>query len=203
MSPPQVDGLTKNDHFRQMIRRAHERGFRPEYVAFDSWYSSLENLKCLHQLGLKWLTRLKCNRLVNPDGQGNRHLHEVDLSEKGNRVHLKGYGWILGFKIAAPDGSIDYWATNDLEMTELRRIKIGDYASRIETYHRGLKQQCGVERCQVRSGRGQRNPIGLAIRAFLRLEVNAYRTGISWFAAKVGIVREAIRAYLACPLYGL
>lgn len=37
----------------------------------------------------------------------------------------------------------------------------------------------------------------------MRLEMNAYRTGISWFAAKVDTVREAIRSYLACPLYGL
>jgi hypothetical protein len=39
------DGLTKNDHFQNMLKTAHERGFEPELVAFDSWYSSLENLK--------------------------------------------------------------------------------------------------------------------------------------------------------------
>jgi hypothetical protein len=31
------DGLTKNDHFRQMLQIAYERGFRPECVCFDSW----------------------------------------------------------------------------------------------------------------------------------------------------------------------
>ena len=39
------DGLTKNDHFRNMLIVARERGFSPELVAFDSWYSSLDNLK--------------------------------------------------------------------------------------------------------------------------------------------------------------
>jgi hypothetical protein len=37
------DGLTKNDHFRAMLRRAKARGFCPELVAFDSWYAALAN----------------------------------------------------------------------------------------------------------------------------------------------------------------
>ena len=39
------DGLSKNDHFGQLLRAAHDRGFRPECVCFDGWYGSLENLK--------------------------------------------------------------------------------------------------------------------------------------------------------------
>jgi putative transposase len=33
------------------------------------------------------------------------------------------------------------------------------------------------------------------------LEVHRLRTGVSWFEAKTAIVREAVRAYLAQPLY--
>lgn len=39
------DGKTNNDHVRDMLRTAYERGFAPECVLFDAWYSSLENLK--------------------------------------------------------------------------------------------------------------------------------------------------------------
>ena len=39
------DGRTKNDHFRDLIGAARQRGFRPFAVLFDSRYSSLENLK--------------------------------------------------------------------------------------------------------------------------------------------------------------
>ncbi|MEP0850488.1 IS701 family transposase, partial [Funiculus sociatus GB1-A4] len=45
----------------------------------------------------------------------------------------------------------------------------------------------------------QRNHIGLAIRAFLRLEMHWFNTGISWYESKVSIVREAVRSYLAAP----
>ena len=43
------DGLTKNDHFQHMVQQAKERGFEPELVVFDSWYSGLPNLKLLRR----------------------------------------------------------------------------------------------------------------------------------------------------------
>ena len=49
----------------------------------------------------------------------------------------------------------------------------------------------------------QRNHIGLAVRAFLRFEVASLKTGLSWFEAKIRIIRDAIRAYLANPVYAL
>jgi len=35
------------------------------------------------------------------------------------------------------------------------------------------------------------------------LEVHKLRTGISWYQAKLSIIREAIRVYLAHPAYTL
>src|SRR5210317_2065564 len=55
-------GLSKNDHFRDMLQQAAEHGFEPELVAFDSWYSGLPNLKQLRNLKWHWLTQLKSNR---------------------------------------------------------------------------------------------------------------------------------------------
>lgn len=170
---------------------------------FDGWYSSLDNLKRIREYGWIWLTRLKCNRHVNPDNTSNRPLHEVVIAGTGTVVHLKGYGFVKVFKIVTRDGDIDYWATNDLQMGELQRLQFAEFGWAIEEYHRGLKQCCGAERAQVRSSRGQRNHVGLAIRAFLRLELSWFATGISWYEAKLTIVRDAIRAYLAAPRFVL
>jgi putative transposase len=197
------DGLTKNDHFREMLVQAHQRGFVPEAVIFDSWYASLPNLKQIRTFGWRWVTRLECNRQVNPDGQGNRRLDQVELSESGTHVHLKGYGFIQVFKIVATNSDIEYWATSDLEMTDLQRLRFAELGWMIETYHRGIKQFCGVERCQARSAAAQRNHIELALRAFLRLEYHCFVNGISWFEAKTSIIRNAVRAYLADPTYVL
>lgn len=192
-----VDGLTKNEHFRAMLKTAKERGFHPKFVGFDGWYSSLENLKTVRGFGWHWLTRLKSNRQVNPDGTGNRALHKCDISEDGTVVHLKGYGMIQVFRMVTPDGDTEYWATDVVTMTPQARERVAGQVWRIEEYHRGLKQFCGVERCQARSARAQRNHIGWAVRAFLRLEHHRIRTGTSWFESKMGIIRCALQLYLS------
>jgi len=197
------DGKTKNDHFTDMLRKAKERGIFPEYVLFDSWYSSLENLKLINGFGWRWFTRIKGNRLVNPEGKGNISLSKAGISEYGAKVYLKGYGFVKIFRIVAKDGSAEYWATNDFEVDELKRLQLSDFSWKIEEYHKGIKQFCGVERSYVRLAKAQRNHIGLAIRAFLRFEVVNLKTGISWFEAKFQIIRDAIKAYLANPLYAL
>jgi hypothetical protein len=60
-----ASSLTKNEVFRQILQRAAERGFQPECVAFDSWFSAIDNLKMVRQLGWRFLTRLKTHRLVS------------------------------------------------------------------------------------------------------------------------------------------
>ena len=195
------DGLNKNDHFQHLLFTANERGFTPRLVAFDSWYASLSNLKMVRACGWRWLTQLKANRLVDPDGAGNHPVSQIVLGRIGQVVHLKGYGFIRVFKIATPDGSIEYWATSDLALTLEELAENAAQTWRIEEYHRGLKQFCGIERAQHRSSLAQRNHVGFALRAFLRLECHRLQTGVSWFEAKRSIVRDAIRAYLARPLY--
>lgn len=197
------DQLSKNDHFRAMIETAVRRGFAPRLVAFDSWYASLDNLKLIGKLPWLWLTQLKANRLVNPGGCGNQPLSAVLIPYYGLIVHLKGYGFIRVFKSATPNGDIEYWATNELTMTLELCAQEALHAWRIESYHRALKQFCGIERAQHRRASAQRNHIGLAIRAFLRLEAHRLRTSVSWFEAKTSIIRSAVRAYLANPLYVL
>jgi hypothetical protein len=195
------DGYTKNDHFRAMLAVAHQRGFRPDCILFDSWYASIENLKQVRRFQWRWLTRLEHNRLVNPDRQGNQPLNQVEIVQTGTIVHLKKYGLIKVFKIVTTAGDIEYWATNDLALNELTRLKYSEWAWMIETYHRGIKQFCGIERCQARSATAQRNHIELALRAFLRLEYHSFVKGISWFEAKTSIIRDAVRTYLANPCY--
>ena len=193
------EGLTKNDHFRAMIQVAQQRGFKPRLVAFDGWYASLENLKLLRQLGWAWLTRLKANRLVNKDRQGQRPLSRTEIAASGTVVWLVGYGLVKVFKIVAPDGDIAYWASSDLAMTDLQRQQYAEHSWAIESYHRGIKQCVEVERCQARSAQAQRNHIGLALRAFLRLECYGFFHGVSWVEAKTAIIRDAVRSYLARP----
>lgn len=193
------DALSKNDHFQQMVTQAYERGFEPELVAFDSWYSSLPNLKLLRDYEWDWLTQLKCNRQVSVERSGNRAVSELLIPVNGLRVHLKGYGWIKVFRTDDTHGNAEYWATSQLDLSIEQAAHYALDAWQIEVYHRSLKQFTGIERGQFRLEVAQRNHIGLAIRAFVRLEVQRLRRQISYFEAKTAIIRDAIRAYLAHP----
>ncbi len=193
------DGLSKNDHFQHMVTQARERGFEPEVVVFDSWYASLPNLKLLRNYGWHWLTQLKSNRQVSVDRSGNRAISELIIPVSGLIVHLKGYGWIKVFRTVGTNGDAEYWATSNLNMTIEQAANYALDAWQIEVYHRGLKQFTGIERGQFRLEIAQRNHIGLAIRAFVRLEAHRLQRRISYFEAKSAIIRDAIRAYLAHP----
>lgn len=183
---------TKNDHFRAMVSGAKKRGLKPDYVAFDSWYAGLDNLKHLKQEEFHFLTRLKSNRQVNPDKSGLVDVSTLAVPPSGLVVQLRGFGLVRLFQQDA-QGQVEHWATSDTQMSRDTFDLTAKACWRIETYHRGLKQCCGVERAQVRSATGQKNHLLLALRAFLRLEAHRLQTGLSWYAAKLALVREAVR----------
>ncbi len=191
--------LTKNDLFQEMLRKAHARGVSPEIVCFDGWYSGIENLKLIRELGWRWLTRLKSNRIVSVERDVQCSLASLDIPESGRTIHLRGYGQARIFRIVSKDGDATFWATNDIVMSELERIGYAQKSWRIEEYHRGIKQFCGIKKCPSRLRVAQLNHIGFALRAFLRLERYCVKRGISWFQAKHEILRDAVRTYLKDP----
>ncbi|MCO5381686.1 MAG: transposase [Methanosarcina barkeri] len=197
------DDKTKNDHFRDMLDKAEERGFNPEFVLFDTWYASVKNLKAIRKKEWHFLTRLKTNRLVNPDNKGNVPLETVDIPPKGLVVHLKAYGFVKVFRIVSKDGDTQHWVTDVQDMDESKREELAKKSWKIEEYHRGIKQFCGVEKCQARKEESQRAHIMFSLRAFLRLELQRIKSRISWFESTIKIRRVAVTAYLKKPLYTL
>ena len=153
---------------------------------------------------------------MGPDDTHNRQIQEIEIPEEGRVVHLKGYGFVKVFRTDSTDGdaedgdpseskeeNVQYWATNNLEMIEEKREELARRAWGVETYHRRLKQYCGVERSQCQSAQAQHNHIQMSIRAFLRLELHRVETALSFYESKTAIIREAIRAYLADPTHVL
>jgi IS4 transposase len=146
---------------------------------------------------------LKKNRLVNPDNTGNVPIELLTIPPDGMTVHLKEYGFIKVFRIVSTDGDTQYWATDVLDMQEEKRKELAKKAWKIEEYHRGIKQFCGVERCQARRNNVQRAHIMMALRAFLRFEIQRITTGITWFETKLSITRNAVNQFIKNPIYSL
>ena len=62
---------------------------------------------------------------------------ECEIAATGTVVHLAGYGMVKVFRVAATDGTAEHWATDDLAMDDLGRLRLAEASWRIEEYHRG------------------------------------------------------------------
>jgi hypothetical protein len=185
---PPEDGKTKNDHFREMLIKAKERKVDPEAVVADSWYSSLNNLKCIRDLGWVWVMGLKKNRGVNR----KEKLENLDFPQEGLSVHLKGYGWITVYRFVATNGRTDYIGTNMADPTKEKVEQLVRKRWSIEVYHRELKQTCGLERCQSRTGRAQRNHIGFSVLSWIRQAKRRSVSHLSLYQQQWEVVKGAI-----------
>lgn len=195
-----IDGRTKHMHVQEMITLALHRGICPSVVVFDSWYGSVKTLKFLEKNKLIWVTTLRNNRIVDH----NEHLVDKDIPKGGLVVHLKAYGMIRVFKIfSQAKGEVEYLATNKLDMTLLDIKTVAAKRWKIEEYHRGLKQTTGIEKCQARNQRSQRNHIFCSIISFVALEVQRVNKHISWYQAKQQIIQRAMRQYMLKPSISL
>ena len=183
-----TDGKTKNAHFCDMLSLAKKRGLKPSAVVMDAWYSSLKNLKAIRDHGWTWVTTLRKNRKVNRDVS----LETLDIPDEGLSVHLRGYGWVTVFKFVAKNGRIDYVTTNMENPTREDVVRITDARWSIEIYHRELKQTCGIERCQARTGRAQRNHICLSILAWLDKHRRRISENISLYQQNWDVIKNGI-----------
>jgi hypothetical protein len=56
---------TKNELARCLIYRVVRKGLRSDYITFDSWYASKENLNMLTRLRLVYVTAVPCSRKLS------------------------------------------------------------------------------------------------------------------------------------------
>lgn len=184
-----TDGKTKNAHFCDMLKLAKEGGLHLQAVVMDSWYSSLDNLKSIRSDGWDWVTTLRKNRVVNR----NVRLETLSIPNEGLSIHLRGYGWITVFKFESKNGPVDYVATS-IKKPRLEQVKALVKARwSIEVYHRQIKQPCGIERCQARTGRAQRNHIFLAVAAWFKQQAQRLTNKITLYQQNWEVIKLAIR----------
>jgi hypothetical protein len=185
---PREDGKTKNDHFRDLLKLAKRREVKPEAVIADSWYSSLDNLKCIRDLEWNWVMGLRKNRIIN---RGEK-LETLTIPDKGLKVHLRGYGWIYVFRFVAKNGRTQYFGTNIKNPTRKYITSLVKKRWEIEVFHRELKQTCGLEACQARTSRAQRNHIVLSVLSWIKQADLRRKNHLSFYQQQWDVIKNAI-----------
>lgn len=205
---PDYDRATKNDHFLAMLKDAFEvRKIRAKYIAFDSWYASVANLKYIHRQGCIFYTTLKSNRLVSlSKEEGYIHLDTIEWTperlKNGITVKLKEVPFFVKlFKLVAKDGDIDWLITNDPAADLTTTIVRGrnDVRWDVECFHRELKQLTGIEKCQCQNEWSQRNHIACCYHAWLALKVHAAELKKTLYRVKHELLSNYLIAELKQP----
>ena len=173
-------------------------GVKPEAVIADSWYSSLDNLKCVRDYGWNFVMGLRKNRVVNK----NQKLCDLDIPDEGLRIHLRGYGWITVFRFVSTDRRTDYIGTNLEDPTREQISALVKKRWEIEVFHRGLKQTCGLEQCQARTSRAQRNHIVLSVLTWIKQAALRKQCNISFYQQQWNTIKDAIAAQMKYEVIG-
>jgi SRSO17 transposase len=189
---------SKNDYFREMLQIAKKRGFEPSYILGDCWYGSVENMKYIQKQGWKLIFGVKENRQVSITKNIYVSISNLDWTKTlVQKVWLKEFGYVLVAKIVVKDDDIRYVVTNDLSLTDIDTLKKhNDHRWNIETFHRGIKQTTGIEKCYSTLEKSQRNHIFASFVAFVKLEYTRLHQGISWYEQKAIYARLGTRLAL-------
>lgn len=207
---PDGDGKTKIDHVEEML--AHTITYKRldfTTVLMDSWYAVTSLFKQIEKAGKLFYCPVKSDRLVDDTNDAEAHKGVAKLAwttneqEHGKIVHLKtmpkGHRMKLFRLVLSPERT-DYIVTNDMAQDSTNAVKeIVGIRWKIEQFFRETKQLTGIERCQCRLARIQRNHIGCALLVWNCLKKNAYATGKTVYELKYRLLDDYMKQQLAHP----
>lgn len=182
---------TKNQIAMDLLEEVLSRGLKADYITFDSWYASRDNLisitENLFAIPLECYSRLKSNRKVIYEGL-EMTAHELDCLFPITAFNHKHGAYIKAVDALLPEyGDIKLLLVRKDTHPEPDKTKymfstdhtasaseiLLRYRTRwaIETTFRDLKQELNVGTCQATSLDAQKSHLAFSIFAFVLLEL--------------------------------
>lgn len=207
---PDEDGKSKLDHVQEMFDNAMAHKKLPfRTVLMDSWYATMDLMKHIHRTGKRFYCPLKSNRKVD-DSQGTQPYKAVSTLQWSAQEHVHGKQVKLFkfpsdiklklFRVVVDTNRTDWVVTNDLSQDSTDDThEMCAVRWKIEQYHREIKQVLGIEKCQCRMARSQKNHIACAILAWVHLCETAKALKTNIYSLKKGILSEFLKKELRSP----
>ncbi len=207
---PAGDGKTKLDHVREMLNNAVSDKQLPfRGVLMDSWYAERKLMLHIERLNKVYYCPLKDNRQVDDsaDQSGYQRVDSLSWTESevqhGKTLHIKDFPkghQVKVFRLVLSTKRTDYIATNDMAQDSTPDTQdVCALRWKIEQFHRETKQTTGIEGCQCRLARIQRNHIACAILVWVRLKQVAQETASTLYELKHGLLDDYMRSQLRSP----
>jgi hypothetical protein len=207
---PEQDGKTKINHVLDMLNSlVYSKKLEFHTVLMDTWYATTEIILTIDSLGKIFYCPIRKNRLVSKTDQKYHHIPVVDLPcsadelSHGQRIHInkfpKNYQAQL-FRITVNSHRTDFIVTNDKAQKTSKDIQeVYGYRWCIEELHRELKQLTGIQNCQCRKERIQRNHIACSFMVWARLKSVAYKINRTIYHVKNHLLNDYIKQQLRSP----
>jgi hypothetical protein len=204
-----ADGKTKLNHVADMLGMSQYRKLAFSTVLMDSWYATKDLMVLIHRMGKLFYCPIKSNRQVDDSG-GEEPYRRVEALEwnsneeaQGKLVKVKGFPGAFKvklFRVAMSSHRTEWIVTNDLSCgcTEDAQ-SVSAVRWKVEEFHREAKQLTGIEKCQCRKARIQRNHIAAALLVWTRLKTLAYQSGRTIYQIKHGQLHDYLVQQLKAP----
>lgn len=218
------DGKTKLDHMtdmlRQLVKQEKARGVLFTHVLMDSWYATSELMNKIMDWDKFFVCAVKSNRLFSPDTTDDDRVPDEKGKKKpytsvndlpwGETQQATGYHGKLKdmptkrlvqlFRIVVGSDKTEYIVTNDVTLKTTDDVrKESAIRWKIEEFHRELKQTTGIEKCQARKNRSQRNHIAMAILTWIQLKAKAWTTNQTIYQVKQNPLKDFVAAQWRNP----
>jgi len=176
--------ISKNEHFRNHLKKCTKKKINFEYVLSDSRYSSRENMQYISEnMKKEFVMGLKSNRLFKMYDENSKkwtnysQLKNYDLEpDRSYLIKLKGYESTLNllkkvFKNG--DGSVGtlYIVSNDLELNSKALYNMYQKRWIIEDFHKEIKNHASLSQSPTKTVKSQSNHIYMSFVAYCKLEI--------------------------------
>jgi hypothetical protein len=206
---PEADGKSKLDHAEEMLRSVEHRRLPFRAVLMDAWYATKKVMLLIDGMAKTFYCPLKSNRQVDDSGgeRPYRRVDALDWSEQelkqGKLTKIKGFPKdhkVKLFRVAVSSDRTEWIVTNDLSRHSTRDTQeVRAVRWKIEEFHRETKQLTGIESCQCRASRIQRNHIACAMLAWSHLKHLAYQSGRTIYRIKRSLLHDYLVQQLKNP----
>jgi len=206
---PETDAKSKLDHVADMLKSLNNRGVVYQTLLMDSWYATMELFKYLIAEQKTFYCPIKSNRKID-DAQGKQPYKPVQDATWSKEEVLQGKTvklfkmpldtYFKLFRVLVSPTRTDYIITNDLTQAD---TSAADQESsirwKIEQFHREDKQITGIESCQCRLARSQRNHIAIASLVWITFKITAYQVQRSVYQLKQSLLDDYLIQQLKHP----
>ena len=210
---PDKDGKSKIDHLEDMLNHTEYKKLLPfTTVLVDSWYATHKLILKIDDMGKTYYCPLKKNRLVNDKTQSEEkpsyeRIENLVWSQEelksGKTVHINKFPRqyeVKLFQVTISTNRTEHIATNAFDQESSSNVR-DECAIRwkIEEFHREVKQLAGLEKCQCRKNRIQRNHIACSMLTWVYMKRTANKLKKTIYKVKHDLLKDYLVQELRSP----